>query len=146
VQALAKIKGTVKILLNLDSMLGADEEIVTLARQITGQKASADDKVAALLAWFADNKNFRSKNLLSQIDRRTANGSVPICPDSGRFVAQAGIFDVARTNPSRSWLQAIVQSRQPKSVSSHVEVTVISSLIWAASPITRFVPCSQSCF
>jgi len=28
VQALAKIKGTVKILLNLDSMLGADEELV----------------------------------------------------------------------------------------------------------------------
>jgi hypothetical protein len=28
VQALAKIKGTVKILLNLDSMLGSDEELV----------------------------------------------------------------------------------------------------------------------
>lgn len=37
----------------------ADEEIVTLARQITGQSTDADGKVAALLAWFSDSKNFK---------------------------------------------------------------------------------------
>ena len=36
-----------------------DEEIVTLARQITGQSTGAGDKVAALLAWFSDKKNFK---------------------------------------------------------------------------------------
>lgn len=40
----------------------ADEEIVALARQITGKSTGADDNVAALLAWFSDNKNFKPDN------------------------------------------------------------------------------------
>ena len=39
-----------------------DDEIVTLARQITGKSTDAGDKVAALLAWFSDSKNFKPDN------------------------------------------------------------------------------------
>ena len=40
----------------------ADEDIVALARQITGKTISTGEKVAALLAWFSDNKNFKFDN------------------------------------------------------------------------------------